>query len=202
MWCSCPHALAPAEIVGIAYDSGGVTTSTVTVPLVAALGCRPRPLDPRTQPDRRRLRPDRLRQSDADDVRAVVRHCQRLARAAVEVDILTLTLATAWQHRPGPGADRRRPAGLPARRPAPAAAQPAADRHWHRVCLHRHDAVSGRTGRGAVSDRPDHGNAVAEAAAAGGAIGAGVAISTGATISASTCSPRRSASPRPSPSRR
>lgn len=30
--------LAPAEIVGIAYDSGGVTTSTVTVPLVAALG--------------------------------------------------------------------------------------------------------------------------------------------------------------------
>ncbi|MFQ5959342.1 MAG: DUF1538 family protein [Alphaproteobacteria bacterium] len=31
-------ALAPAEIVGVAYDSGGVTTSTVTVPLVAALG--------------------------------------------------------------------------------------------------------------------------------------------------------------------
>ena len=31
-------ALAPREIVGIAYDSGGVTTSTVTVPLVAALG--------------------------------------------------------------------------------------------------------------------------------------------------------------------
>jgi hypothetical protein len=31
-------ALAPAEIVGIAYDSGGVTTSTVTVPLVTALG--------------------------------------------------------------------------------------------------------------------------------------------------------------------
>lgn len=30
--------IAPAEIVGIAYDSGGVTTSTVTVPLVAALG--------------------------------------------------------------------------------------------------------------------------------------------------------------------
>ena len=30
--------LAPAEIVGIAYDSGAVTTSTVTVPLVAALG--------------------------------------------------------------------------------------------------------------------------------------------------------------------
>jgi len=31
-------ALAPPEIIGIAYDSGGVTTSTVTVPLVAALG--------------------------------------------------------------------------------------------------------------------------------------------------------------------
>jgi hypothetical protein len=30
--------LAPPEIIGIAYDSGGVTTSTVTVPLVAALG--------------------------------------------------------------------------------------------------------------------------------------------------------------------
>ena len=29
---------APDEIVGIAYDSGGVTTSTVTVPLVTALG--------------------------------------------------------------------------------------------------------------------------------------------------------------------
>lgn len=31
-------AIAPVEIVGIAYDSGGVTTSTVTVPLVTALG--------------------------------------------------------------------------------------------------------------------------------------------------------------------
>ena len=31
-------AFAPPEIIGIAYDSGGVTTSTVTVPLVAALG--------------------------------------------------------------------------------------------------------------------------------------------------------------------
>ncbi|AJR07749.1 DUF1538 domain-containing protein [Photobacterium gaetbulicola] len=29
---------APPAIVGIAYDSGGVTTSTITVPLVAALG--------------------------------------------------------------------------------------------------------------------------------------------------------------------
>lgn len=30
--------IAPKEIVGVAYDSGGVTTSTVTVPLVTALG--------------------------------------------------------------------------------------------------------------------------------------------------------------------
>ena len=30
--------LAPPEIIGIAYDAGGVTTSTVTVPLVTALG--------------------------------------------------------------------------------------------------------------------------------------------------------------------
>lgn len=30
--------IAPAEIVGIAYDAGGVTTSTITVPLVTALG--------------------------------------------------------------------------------------------------------------------------------------------------------------------
>lgn len=30
--------IAPEEIVGIAYDAGGVTTSTITVPLVTALG--------------------------------------------------------------------------------------------------------------------------------------------------------------------
>jgi hypothetical protein len=30
--------IAPKEIIGIAYDSGGVTTSTITVPLVTALG--------------------------------------------------------------------------------------------------------------------------------------------------------------------
>ena len=29
---------APEEIIGIAYDAGGVTTSTITVPLIAALG--------------------------------------------------------------------------------------------------------------------------------------------------------------------
>ena len=31
-------SIAPREIIGIAYDSGGVTTSTITVPLVTALG--------------------------------------------------------------------------------------------------------------------------------------------------------------------
>ena len=31
-------SFAPAEIIGIAYDSGAVTTSTITVPLVTALG--------------------------------------------------------------------------------------------------------------------------------------------------------------------
>ena len=30
--------VAPLEIIGVAYNSGGVTTSTVTVPLVTALG--------------------------------------------------------------------------------------------------------------------------------------------------------------------
>ena len=30
--------IAPPSIIGIAYDSGGVTTSTITVPLVTALG--------------------------------------------------------------------------------------------------------------------------------------------------------------------
>ncbi|HEB80115.1 MAG TPA: DUF1538 domain-containing protein, partial [Rhodospirillales bacterium] len=29
---------APEEIIGVAYDLGGVTTSTITVPLVTALG--------------------------------------------------------------------------------------------------------------------------------------------------------------------
>jgi hypothetical protein len=29
---------APEYIIGVAYDSGGVTTSTITVPLVTALG--------------------------------------------------------------------------------------------------------------------------------------------------------------------
>jgi hypothetical protein len=31
-------SFAPDKIIGLAYDSGGVTTSTITVPLVTALG--------------------------------------------------------------------------------------------------------------------------------------------------------------------
>jgi hypothetical protein len=34
----CQTYFAPKMIIPLAYDSGGVTTSTVTVPLVAALG--------------------------------------------------------------------------------------------------------------------------------------------------------------------
>ncbi|OBT08616.1 hypothetical protein A9264_05105 [Vibrio sp. UCD-FRSSP16_10] len=34
----CLTFFAPESIIGIAYDSGGVTTSTITVPLVTALG--------------------------------------------------------------------------------------------------------------------------------------------------------------------
>ena len=34
----CMTTIAPEEIIGLAYDAGGVTTSTITVPLVAALG--------------------------------------------------------------------------------------------------------------------------------------------------------------------
>ncbi|MET0088619.1 MAG: DUF1538 domain-containing protein [Candidatus Thiodiazotropha sp.] len=33
-----PSLIAPRSIIALAYDSGGVTTSTVTVPLVTALG--------------------------------------------------------------------------------------------------------------------------------------------------------------------
>ena len=35
---SASYYFAPDEIIGVAYDSGGVTTSTITVPLVTALG--------------------------------------------------------------------------------------------------------------------------------------------------------------------
>lgn len=38
VWVIIQTAFAPKSIIPLAYDSGGVTTSTVTVPLVAALG--------------------------------------------------------------------------------------------------------------------------------------------------------------------
>ena len=53
---------APKQIIPLAYDSGGVTTSTVTVPLIAALGIgadfkcsRAFPLDRRLWVDRIRI---------------------------------------------------------------------------------------------------------------------------------------------------
>ena len=41
---------APEEIIGVAYDSGGVTTSTITVPLVTALGVGTCHFDPGRNP--------------------------------------------------------------------------------------------------------------------------------------------------------
>ncbi len=38
MVCMITTTYAPKIIIALAYDSGGVTTSTVTVPLVTALG--------------------------------------------------------------------------------------------------------------------------------------------------------------------
>jgi len=38
IWVIIQTSMAPKSIIPLAYDSGGVTTSTVTVPLVAALG--------------------------------------------------------------------------------------------------------------------------------------------------------------------
>ena len=61
-------AIAPREIIGIAYDSGGVTTSTITVPLVTALGVGLASSIRRPQPDDRRLRADRIRIADANDI--------------------------------------------------------------------------------------------------------------------------------------
>ena len=48
-------AFAPRAIIPLAYDSGGVTTSTVTVPLVTALGLGSGVDDPWTKPVDRRL---------------------------------------------------------------------------------------------------------------------------------------------------
>ena len=66
-------AVAPREIIGIAYDSGGVTTSTITVPLVTALGVGLASSIRGRQSGDRRLRPDRLRLPDTHDLRDALR---------------------------------------------------------------------------------------------------------------------------------
>jgi hypothetical protein len=61
---------APEEIVGLAYDSGGVTTNIVTVPLIAGLGHRPGGVDPGAQCAGTRIRACRARGDGADDLGA------------------------------------------------------------------------------------------------------------------------------------
>jgi len=73
-------AFAPKSIIPIAYDSGGVTTSTVTVPIVAALGARPRHPNRRGRPAHRRLRPDRIRIPFPDHVGNGLRSNLRVAK--------------------------------------------------------------------------------------------------------------------------
>ena len=76
--------MAPPEIVGIAYDSGGVTTSTVTVPLVTALGVGLASALKGRNPDARWFRADRVRVADADTVRTDLRH-RRLMEVVVDI---------------------------------------------------------------------------------------------------------------------
>ena len=62
-------AFAPDQIIGIAYDSGGVTTSTITVPLVTALGVGLASSIEGRHPMGGRLRSDRLRVPHAHHLR-------------------------------------------------------------------------------------------------------------------------------------
>ena len=64
---------ASRTIIPLAYDSGGVTTSTVTVSRGGGTGPRPRRKRPRPQPSDRRLRPDCVRQRFPHHVRARLR---------------------------------------------------------------------------------------------------------------------------------
>ena len=64
---------APEEIVGVAYDSGGVTTSTITVPLITAWGVGLALHHTGAQPDAGRLWTDRLRKPHTHDLRAGLR---------------------------------------------------------------------------------------------------------------------------------
>ena len=62
-------AFAPAEIIGVAYDSGGVTTSTITVPLGHRVGRWACHVNPGAQPHGRRFWAHRVCQPDAHDLR-------------------------------------------------------------------------------------------------------------------------------------
>ena len=69
---------APKSIIPLAYDSGGVTTSSVTVPLVTALGLGLSRNHTGAQPGAGRVRPDRVRQSVSDDHRDGLRSARRV----------------------------------------------------------------------------------------------------------------------------
>ena len=114
---------APKEIVGVAYDSGGVTTSTVTVPLVTALGVGIGQRDPRPHPLDRRFRPDRLRQPHPHHLRPRLRHAD-LRRHG----LAGLPAAQPARHDPRCRAHPGHPAGLPSAGPT-AAASPSPARH-------------------------------------------------------------------------
>jgi hypothetical protein len=76
--------LAPRFIIPIAFDCGGVTTSTVTVPLVTALGVGLAERTPGRGPDDRRFRSDRLCLTNAHDYCHVLWHHRHLAAEVKE----------------------------------------------------------------------------------------------------------------------
>ena len=83
-------AFAPDEIIGVAYDSGGVTTSTIHG---AAGDCprgRARHVDQGAQPDGRRVRAHRIREPHPDDLRARLRH------GGLSVEFLRTIVATGF----------------------------------------------------------------------------------------------------------
>ena len=79
---------APEEIVGVAYDSGGVTTSTITVPLITALGVGLATTIRGRNPMLDGFRPHRIRQPDAHDLRT------RLWDGDVMADFLNVIVTT------------------------------------------------------------------------------------------------------------
>ena len=89
-------AFAPDEIIGVAYDSGGVTTSTITVPLVTALGVGLATSIRGAQPDGRWLRAHRLCQPYPDDLR----HGLRDDRMIFEFGLLDALLSTVLDVAP------------------------------------------------------------------------------------------------------